>query len=403
MKEANTPITRSRFLRNFLIIFTAAVLALGIVLSAITALTNLKTYARYGGTIADQAVYSYLASNYKFNFMRAALADGKEDTEAFWNEKPEGSEKTYRALLEEGTKDYVARVLVSAALYDSATTAAEKKTAKEAAKKAAEEILTYRAEGDKAAFNEMTAEYGYTFADLEEIALLLYKAARAQALFYGAGGANVTSRLDDCNTYLSDNYSAVHLLFVRTKTTFVYTLDESGNKVVEVDENGAYETVALSEEEIAKREATIARIDTAIADDQMTPAFLRAEMEAHYAKFPEGKSTLYYLSDSSAYTQAFRALHGDEIVVAAKELPIGECKRVNYEQGVCYVYKSTVEKNAFGVKDYESYFSDFYQNAADHLFSEDVGILLDDVVFKNRADDISLTALPYKNIIRVRF
>lgn len=401
--EENKKATGSHFLRNFLIIFAAAVLLLGTVLGTVTVITNAKTYARYSGTVADKATYSYLASYYKLNFMRAFFTEDKEETDSFWDSKPEGSEKTYQTLLEEGTKNYISHILVSAALYDSAATAAEKKAAKEAAKNAAEEILTYRAKGDKAAFNEMTAPYGYTYADLKDIALLLYKAANAQSLFYGIGGANVTSRLDDCNAYLSDRYSAVYLFFIRTESTYTYTVDENGSKVINVGDDGAYVTRKLTDEEIAGRRETVARIDAAIAEDQMTPAFLRAEMEAHYSKAPEGKSSLYYFSDNAAYTQRFSLANGEAIVAAAKDLSVGECQKVSYKHGVCYVYKSTVEENAFGVRDYENYFSDFYQNAADYLFAEDIGILLEDVVFKKRASDISPTALPYKNIIPVRF
>lgn len=404
MNEESTKPKSSRFLRNFVILFLAAVLLLGAVLGTVTLITDARTYARYGGTVADRAAYSYLASNFKFNFcLSLAGVEGFEDTEAFWQTKPEGEEKTYGALLSEGTKNYIRRVLVSAALFDSAASASAKKEARAAAKRAAEEILTYRADGDKAAFNALTAEYGYTYADLEDIALLLYKSAMAQTLFYGEGGANVTTRLADCNAYLTENYTAVHLLFVRTSTTFVYTLDESGNKIVEIDDNGNPEERTLSNEERAEREALIARLDGAIGSDNMTPALLRDEMQKHYATAPEGTSMLYYFADNAAYTEAFNAENGEGIVNAAKKMAIGAFERIDYEGGVCYIYKSEVEENAFGVQSYESYFTDFYQNAADTLFSQDVELLMEDTVFKKRAGEISFTAIPYKNIIRVRF
>ena len=134
MKNANSAPVRSHFLRNFLIVFIAALTVVGLVLASAVMLTNAKTYARYGGAIADKAAYSYLASNYKFNFCRSLTAQGITESETLWETKPEGSDKTYGALLEEGTKEYIARVLVSAALFDSAATAKEKKEAKAAAK-----------------------------------------------------------------------------------------------------------------------------------------------------------------------------------------------------------------------------------------------------------------------------
>ena len=128
MNEESTKPKSSRFLRNFVILFLAAVLLLGAVLGTVTLITDARTYARYGGTVADRAAYSYLASNFKFNFcLSLAGVEGFEDTEAFWQTKPEGEEKTYGALLSEGTKNYIRRVLVSAALFDSAASASAKK------------------------------------------------------------------------------------------------------------------------------------------------------------------------------------------------------------------------------------------------------------------------------------
>ena len=403
MKNANSAPVRSHFLRNFLIVFIAALTVVGLVLASAVMLTNAKTYARYGGAIADKAAYSYLASNYKFNFCRSLTAQGITESETLWETKPEGSDKTYGALLEEGTKEYIARVLVSAALFDSAATAKEKKEAKAAAKNAAEELLTYRASGDKAAFNEMIAAYGYTYSDLSDIALLLYKASVAQSLFYGVGGANVTARLDDCNAYLSENYTAAHLFFIRTESTYIYNVDADGNKTIELDGSGAYATRPLRAEETEKRNALIEKMDAEIASKNPRLPFFRDEMKKYYDTAPEGSEALYYLSDSASYTKRFISENGESITEALGAMEPGEFKKVTYAHGVCYIYKSETEENAFGVKDYESYFSDFYQNAADDMFADDVEVLIEDVVFKKRASEISVTAIPYKDIIRVRF
>jgi hypothetical protein len=395
--------TKSHFLRNLIIGFSAALALLGIVLGTVSILTNAKTYARYGGTIADKAAYSYLASNYKFNFCRSLTARGIEIDDSLWEKKPEGGDKTYGELLESGTKEYISRILVAAALFDSAATAAEKKEAKAEAKKAAEELLTYRSDGDKQAFNEITAPYGYAYADLADIALLLYKATAAQSLFYGVGGANVTDRLEDCNLYLEENYSAAYLFVIRTESTFIYNEDENGAPIFETDGSGAYATRPLREEEIAQRNALIAKMDAEIASGNPRLPFFKDEMKKHYDIAPEGNGTLYYLADNAAYTQGFIKENGESIPEALKSMEVGEFKKVTYKHGVCYIYKNEVEENAFGVTDYKGFFSDFYQNAADFMFAEDVGILIEDTVFKARASSIPLTTIPYKNIIRVRF
>ncbi len=403
MKEASRAPASSHFLRNLIVGFSAALTALGIVLGTVSILTNTKTYARYSGTIADKAAYSYLASNYKFNFCRSLTAEGIEINEAFWEKKPKDSDKTYGELLESGTKEYISRILVAAALFDDAATAAEKREAKAKAKKAAEELLTYRAGGDKKVFDEMTAPYGYAYADLADIALLLYKAATAQSLFYGVGGANVTERLEDCNLYLEENYSAAYLFAIRTESTFIYTEDENGTPIYELDGSGAYATRPLREEEIERRDALIASIDAEIASGNPRLPYFKDEMKKHYAIAPEGNSTLYYFSDNAAYTKNFIKENGESITEALKSMAVGEFKKVTYKHGVCYIYKNKVEENAFGVTDYKGFFSDFYQNAADSMFAEDVGILIEDAIFKARVSSIPLTTIPYKDIIPVRF
>ncbi len=396
--------TRSHFIRNLLIVFLCALLVLGIVLGAISIVRDQRTYARHSGTIADRAIYSYLLSYYKFNHMRVlAGMDGAEDTEAFWSSVDEKSGKTQGELLAEGAKNYVTRVLISASLFDSAATAAQKREAKAAAKQAAEEILTYRADGDIEAFNEITAPFGYAYEDLEGIALLLYKAENAQALFYGIGGENAKSRLSECNLYMKENYSAVHLLFIRTENTFSTTEDEDGNITIDTDENGANVTRPLRTDESLKREETMQLLDAAISAGTLTKSYFEGKMKEHYGAYPEGSATLFYFADGTDYTEGFRQSMGEPILSAAEELAIGACKKIAYEHGYCYVYKCNTEDYAFSKEDYEHCFSDFYENVANHLFTEDVAVFADDVVFKKRAATVAITALPYKNLIHVRF
>lgn len=395
---------RSHFLRNLLIVFLSALLVLGIVLGTISIVRDQKTYARYSGTIADRAIYSYLLSYYKFNHMRAlAGVEGAEDTEAFWSSIDEESGKTQGELLSEGAKNYVTRVLISASLFDSAATSAQKKAAKVAAKQAAEEILTYRADGDIDAFNEIAAPFGYAYEDLEDIALLLYKAENAQTLFYGVNGENAKSRLSECNVYMKENYSAVYLLFIRTETTFSTTEDEDGNLTIDTDENGASVTRPLRSDESAKREETMHLLDTAISAGTLTKSYFEGKMKEHYGAYPEGSNALCYFADGADYTESFKQSIGEPIVSAAEELSVGACKKIAYEHGYCYVYKCNAEDYAFSKDAYEHCFSDFYENVANHLFTEDVAVFADDVVFKERAATVAIATLPYKNLIRVRF
>lgn len=392
--------TQRHFLRNFLIIFLSALVALSAVLFGFSIYRSTHTYMRYGGTFCDAPTYRYLASYYKLMHMRAlAGVDGAEDTEAFWQSIDPETKKTQGALLAEGTKNYISRVLICASLFDGTASADQKRTAKNAAKKAAEEILTYQANADKETFDALAAPYGFAYEDLADIALLLYKAANAQSLFYGASGETASTRVAECDQYLKNNYSAVRILFIRTKTT--YFVDEDGN--ADLDENQNPILRDLSSVEIEQREQLMADLDQRIAANNLLEDYFKGKMDNHYENYAEGHSGIYYFSDNSAYTQSFRQAGGEEIVRTALSIPQNSCKKLSYADGYCYVFKLQTKTGAFAEESYETYFSDFYENVASYLFSKDVALFMDDVVITERAKAVSLTALPYENLIRVRF
>ncbi len=394
-----------RFLKAFVIVFVSVLLVLSAILGGFAVYRESRTLMRYGGTYCDEPTYRYLASYYKSNYLRAlaGIADA-EDTEAFWSSTDSKTGKTHATLLEEGTKDYISRILICSALFDGAASASQKREAKAAAKSAAEDILTYRANGDIEALNALTEPYGYAYEDLEGIALLLYKSAKAQTLFYGADGETVSTRLTECNEYLKENYYAVSLFFIRTATTYSFTTDEEGNKTADLDENGNYVFRDLLTAEKEARAEMMALLDAEIASGNPRQAFFESLMAEHYANYPEGQSLRHYFADGSAYTQSFIEAGGEEILTAAKSLAVGKCAKVAYEDGYCYIFKYEAETGAFAEESYKNYFTDFYASVASHLFSEDISLFLEDVVTrKERTDAVSLTKIPYKNLIRVRF
>lgn len=396
---------KSHLLRNLVIVFLSALLLLTAVLGTVSLVKGARTYASYGGTAADRAVYSYLASYYKYNHMRAlAGVEGAEDTDRFWQSVDPESKKTQGELLALGAKDYILRVLVCASLFDSVATSAEKKAAKEAAKKAAEEILTFRADGEEKNFDELCAPYGFAYDDLEGIALLLYKAQNAQVLFYGPEGEGAAARGEECEEYFEKSYTAAHLFFIRTETTYATSVDAEGNITVDRNDDGSAKLRGLLTAELEERAALMQTLDTAIATGNMTPAYFRDTMKAHYESHPEGVSSAYYFADGSAYTEAFRAAEGGEtILTAVKSLKVGEYKKVAYADGFCYVYRPALTAGVYAEEAYEQFFGDFFSTVADKLFAEDVSVLMEDAEIKDRASAIDFTKIPYKNLIVVRF
>ena len=66
--------------------------------------------------------------------------------------------------------------------------------------------------------------------------------------------------------------------------------------------------------------------------------------------------------------------------------------------GVCFIYKYKTNVNDLENDSLENFFADFYSNLSDVFFSEQVGVLVGDVKFNKKFDEIDMKLLPYNYI-----
>ena len=387
---------KNRFFKIFVSAFLSLVLVLGAVLALIVAFANKGAVVEYEGISINEESANYICSYYKYRYMSSLSSAGVSvaDSEEFWNTAAEG-EKTYGDLLRENAGEYLKQLLCAVYLYDTYATFSSKD--KERVNKACDEVLTYKADGSEKVFNSLSEKFGFDYDAFKEANVLIYKSNMAKEIIYGTNGENMKNFPDVCNHYLNSQYSHVHLIFIRTENTFV--IDENGNRVV--GEDGFDEVRPLTDEEKAKRQEAISYLDKMIlnkendADIQISP-----ELFANYqSKYDEGDSTKYadgyYFGKNSDYAKEFSAAYR-QVVEAALNMSVGDYKKVSTDVGVCYIYKDFIESGAYATAN-SDFFTDFYKDGANFVFSESLVTLSQNAKTTERFDKIDFALLPYNS------
>ncbi len=395
----------------------AAVMIFGAGIGIVTFVRDRRAVVRYGGVTVDRGVASYLASTYKSTYM--AANPGARDTEEYWGEYV--GDKTRGEFLSESTEEYVRAVVASAYLFDRyATLTGEEKNA---IKRTTEYILSDRAGGDEGKFNEDTKKYGFDYSDLCRAAELLYKSDMAKSVIYGTDGANLTNLTDaavlnECNRYFAE-YSRVKLLYIDTRETVVKGSDGK----IELDGGGSYKTRYLNEAEKAARLADITEIRRLIegdelgVGDEMSPEYFDL-MQDKYNISSAYNSSGYYLSAASAFSAGLAdgtveylpegayklALH--KMMGAAVETALvmneGEYREIEGDFGVIFIYKCEREEGAYLSSSLDSFFHDFFSDAADYLYRENILELMKGVDVREKYHEIDLVKIPYNYAYKVK-
>ena len=389
--------SKYKFLTIFVCIFLAFVIILGTTLGIIIGVRNARTYARYGSTYVDEGTVNFLASIYKTEYIAELSSAGVRayDSKYFWIDKAEDGE-TYGEKLNAGFREYLSGLLVAAELYGSY--AKYTKADKRAVRTAAEQVMQYAGGGTKESFHEKAEKYGFDYDDFLAGCELLYKASRAKIAIYGEDGANLAYYADECEKYLAQ-YTHVSLLFVRTEETFL--LDSDGNPVTE---DGEYVMRPLTDEELAERNDTIAKLRAAIkAGEDGEDGAISPEMFDIYLKKSDGDKEMlekgYYFIPAASETAAFASYH-PTIVDKAYEMEIGEYAEVECSVGICFIYKYEPLKGAYADKD-NQFFSDFYSDASVYLYALSLSQLAFEVVFSEKLDAVDVSLIPKNSELTV--
>ena len=402
MQKNGKRFKNNRFLITFICIFLTLVVIFTVVLGISSGVKKSKSAVIYKGQSMSVEVASFFASYYKYIYMTMLSRNGVqnvEDSPGFWNSEAEDG-KTYLELLSQGTEEYIKQVVVGNYLYDryGKLTSDDK----DKISKAVDELLEYKADGDRKKFDELTEKYGFDYSSFSDAVTMLYKASSAQRMIYGSNGENIANFPDRADEYLSQ-YSHVMLLFIRTKDKFVY---ENGQRVK--GDDGNYLLEPLTPEEISDRERVISEIKTAIsAIGSGEGVEMNAEMFNNYLqKYDEGDEDMradgYYFCPSSSYTKEFSTVFKN-IVDKSYSMTINSFSEISLDFGVCFIYKCEPTQGAYASGLSAACFSDFYSDASIFLFEKDLSELSAQVTVREKFSEINLLTLPYNYVYLPNF
>ncbi len=407
MKKNNKTNTLSG--KRALIVFISALLSLALIFGAtlgiIAIVKSASSVVSYQGITMNKSVASFFISRFKVEYISALRSSGVEatDSDAFWSTKDDTG-VTYGEKFSSLAVQYLKEVVATAYLFDRYSKFT--KEDKEKVKKTCLAVLEYQADGDEDKFNEKALPYGFDYDSFCDAVELLYKSTSSYAAIYGADGTGIYGDSASCEKYLAE-YSHVQFIFIRTEQKL--TKDSDGNAVL----------VDLTAEEKAERMALIDTLTAAIdaiktdSDGQMTPAMFEIYLDAKYNDGDTSmNSTGYYLHENSE-TTAELAEAFPEVVKAALEMQKGEFRRVSTSmidednligmEGVCFIYKYAPTAGAYTTPSLESWFSDFYSDASEHLFVEAVSALIADAKTTDKLAELDIVAIPKNTELVPRF
>lgn len=363
---------KNNFLLIFVCIFLATVILFGAIFGIIAAVSQSKKIVRFGSLGIDEGEARYLASYHKNDFMIMLSDSGINcyDAKSFWDSESDYGKK-YGELLADSYRNFISGMLVSISLFDKETSlaSADRERINEIAKRPLKRL------GSVKEFNTVSEKYGFDYDDYKSCVELLYKAAASKGYFVGVNGSKLTK--GQCSDYF-EQYSHVALLFLYDETLYYK------------DDNGQTASRPLSDSEKAERTAIAQRLRELIASDDITPETI----EYYYPKSDSDQDMLksgYYLKRGAVSTDAFEANY-PEVVSKALEMQIGEYAEVECGVGVCFIYKYENSEKDIDTKN--PFFSDFYSDAADFVFSEKLEPFVKDVEFGEDFDKVDVISVP---------
>jgi len=390
----------------FIAVFLSLVLLFGAIVGVILIVRNANAALSFSGTTVSKGVASYLAATFKTEFIAYLSSGGvyAYDDPEFWAEESDDG-LTYGDILKSETENYIKNVLVSSYLFDRYSTLSA--SDKESINKGAEEVLAYKADGNRAKFDELAAPMGFNYDDFKEATTIVYKAERAMTVMYGNGGEILKGAdyYDECDEYF-ENYSHVKLLFIRTEDEIIR--DDNGNFMYDGENNLLTRT--LEESEKATRNKHVGQLRDAIealknnTDGQITADFFENYFE-YYSYYPQYEELGFYLADSSSFTSSFRKTY-PTVVDKALSMSVGEFSEVEFDGGVCFIYKypNTEYDYMRGSTNMflEAFFEDFYIDTATYLQKKVLDEYRDEVVVNELFYEIDIINLPYNSNLFVR-
>lgn len=373
----------ARILTTCVCVFLSLVLIFGIVFGIIIAVREAKAVVKVGSVAVSEGECRVLASYYKYNYLSDLRAEGyaAADSDTFWQSKHKNG-MTQGELYEKNLKSYIASVAAASNLYYTLTTLTEGDERYIESK--TEAFISYY--GSEERFNSLVEKYGFDFEDFEKAMKLTYTAELAYYLLYGNGGEALkeggAENIVRCDEYLMD-YARVKMIFLAKERVF------------EKDESGQTVERELNPQEILDREKMTAVFKEAVANGnfvELTIDEYLSDSENPNDGDREMGLKGYYFSPTAEQTASF-ALERPEIVAAAFDMTTGEARYLELSDAHVFLYRADPVSRAYTDED-NPFFSDFFKNAAEEFFAEEIEELSAEVEFKDSYFDIDFLSIP---------
>lgn len=380
---------RSRALLIFVALFLAVALIFCTVLGILALRRNAAYVLKYDGVGMTEGVATYLVSYYKGRYLAALRENGVADADdlyTFWSREAEDG-VSYGERFTADARRFLLQILVEASLYRDGYSTADKRKVEAAA----EELLTFQADGSRELFDQRVEIYGFNYRDFLTATELLYRAEQAVSYLYGSSGTRIYSDTAFCEEYLA-GYTHVQLIFIRE-----YTLPDKNEKGEEIYRD-------MTEEERQERARRIAELEAAIRGDGgvwISPELFET-LRAKYDESGISSAGGYYFRTGSRYTEDFAALF-PEVLAKAEGMKLGDYASVDTEVGTCFLYRLAPQSGAYTDATEDGCFSDFASLAAEAAYAARVTALTDEVVLTDALRAIDMLAIPYQYEYVARF
>ena len=90
------------------------------------------------------------------------------------------------------------------------------------------------------------------------------------------------------------------------------------------------------------------------------------------------------------------------MVSTALQMENDSFAHLDWEEGVCFIYRYNVEPGAYAEKINEDFFGDFYDNASYYFYEKSISALLSGVNVKDEASSLDFTSVEFNYELYVR-
>ncbi len=375
----------SKKAKRLLIAGIALLLALLLVGGGFLLFRREEAVFSYYGVPLTLDMYHFWFSSLKTDYM--VTYGLRSDSEATWRAPctVKGQEgRTWGEFITERIDEAIKAKLVAGVLFDRlGVTMGSADRAK--ISEYLEGEYEYAANGDREAFSLLLEKYHTTEDALRQCAILELKAELLYSYLYGNGGQSMT--VGEKEDYFKAHYKRVKVLYLNEE------------KKVVLKEGGGTEEKDLNAMEIYENQAADAALSLLVGENS---TLTEARFDEYIARSNEPLHAIYeggvYIYDKAVTDVNFTNMIGGEAVEkAAKEVKVGELRRVETADGVRYVFGYTLDYAPYLKSANADFFTDFLPDAAGDALNGRVEAEISAVTVNGEhyAKRVPIEALPY--------